>query len=112
MVAHSWGLSAQNVRIASLLSVFLYCLRGIRSAIPTLPRLANINLQSLEGNRRDDEEKRNRKDDERKLKRLKDENLPASPPRRPRCFEGVLQGLSVCTGFCDLCYSVGCFLGC
>merc|ERR1719482_2301609 len=39
--------------------------------------LANINLQSLEGNRRDDEEKRNRKDDERKLKRLKDENLPA-----------------------------------
>jgi pre-mRNA-splicing factor CDC5/CEF1 len=39
--------------------------------------LANINLQNLEGARRDEEEKRNKKDDERKLKRLKEDNLPA-----------------------------------
>jgi pre-mRNA-splicing factor CDC5/CEF1 len=38
--------------------------------------LANINLQNLEGARRDEEEKRNKKDDERKLKRLKEDNLP------------------------------------
>merc|ERR1719235_1883130 len=39
--------------------------------------LANINLQNLEGARRDEDEKRNKKDDERKLKRLKEDNLPA-----------------------------------
>merc|ERR1719235_167951 len=39
--------------------------------------LANINLQNLEGARRDEDEKRHKKDDERKLKRLKEDNLPA-----------------------------------
>jgi pre-mRNA-splicing factor CDC5/CEF1 len=38
--------------------------------------LANINLQRVEGEKRDDEEKRHKKDDERKIKRLKADNLP------------------------------------